>query len=280
MAKKIKPTALLFVLLFSCHKPNQQINAIVTLNDKVQPLSEVYKIIDKTIKEINSSQKNDNLILFVHGRGKHPEKAFNKHFLADLEKDYSAKAIMFHWPSWEGRFAFPTQKARNAAQDFLHVLQVFDQYKQENKNKTNGIKFTLLTNSMGSIVLEQSMKNYGGHLGSIFDTLVISAPASAAKGHHKWVEKINFSNNVYITINQKDKLLGKLGIKLIGKRLGKGLTSLFGNNFKKARKAHYIDLTKSQLAHRYYLHRDLINKPRALRFYNKVLNGLCYNPPL
>ncbi len=270
----------LFVLLFSCHKPNQQTNAIVTLSDKVQSLPEVYKVIDKTIKEINTSQQYDNLILFVHGRGKHPEKAFNKHLLVDLEKDYSAKVIMFHWPSWEGRFAFPTQKARNSAQDFIKVLLAFDQYKQE--NKTNGIKFTLLTNSMGSIVLEQSMQDYDGRLGLLFDTLVISAPASSAKSHKKWVEKINFSESVYITINKEDKLLGKLGIKLIGKRLGKGLTSLFGNDFKKADNVQYIDLTDSHLAHRYYLHRDLINKPEALRFYNKVLNGLtyCYNPPL
>ncbi len=281
MAKKLKTAVFfIFVLLFSlsCHNSIQkkQINAMVTLSGRVQPLSEVYPIIDKAIKEINTSQKYDNLILFVHGRGKHPEKAFNKHLLADLEKDYSAKVIMFHWPSWEGRFAFPTQKARDSATDFLRVLQALNQYKQGNKNKIKGIKFTLLTNSMGSIVLEQSMKNYDKHFGSIFDTLVISAPASSAKNHKKWVEKINFSDSIYITINQQDKLLGKLGIKLIGKRLGKGLKSFFGNNFKKADNAQYIDLTDSQLAHRYYLHRDLINKPVALMFYNKVLNGLTY----
>jgi len=266
----------LLPMAFSCHKTNRQINAVVTLKDKVVSINTVTEVINKSIDEINRSSKYDNLILFVHGRGKHPEKAFNKHLLADLEKDYSAKVIMFHWPSWEGRFAFPTQKARAAAADFLRVLQALNQYKQGNKNKIKGIKFTLLTNSMGSIVLEQSMKNYDKHFGSIFDTLVISAPASSAKNHKKWVEKINFSDSIYITINQQDKLLGKLGIKLIGKRLGKGLKSFFGNDFKKADNAQYIDLTDSQLAHRYYLHRDLINKPVALMFYNKVLNGLTY----
>ncbi len=283
MEKTLKQLLLLTALvtvLFSCHKNSRQVNAIVTLKNKVESINSITVVINETINEINTSPQYDNFILFVHGRGKHPEKAFNKHLLADLEKDYSAKVIMFHWPSWEGRFAFPTQKARNSSEDFMHVLGALLRYKELNKEKIKGIKFTLLTNSMGSIVLEQAMKNYTGTLTTIFDTLVISAPASAAKAHHKWVEKINFSENIYIIINQEDKLLGKLGIKLIGKRLGKGLTSFFGNEFKKANNAYYIDLTDSQLAHRYYLHRDLINKPKALKFYNKVLNGLGYNCPL
>jgi hypothetical protein len=121
--------------------------------------------------------------------------------------------------------------------------------------------------------LEEAMNNYNGSLNALFDTLVISAPASAARGHSRWVEKINFSNTTYITINREDKLLGKLGIKLIGKRLGKGLISFFGNQFKQAQNATYIDLTSSQLAHRYYLHRDLIGKPIAKQFYDFVLNG-------
>ncbi len=274
MAKKIKPAILfLFVLLISCHKPNQQINALVTLNERVQPLAEVNTVIARVIKEINTSKKYDNLILFVHGRGKHPEKAFNKHLLVDLEKDYSAKVIMFHWPSWQGRFAFPTQKARNAAQDFLRVLQAFDQYKQENKNKINGIKFTLLTNSMGSIVLEQAMLDYDGTLNIIFDTLLINASSSFAKNHSSWVDKINFSDQVYITINQEDKLLGKLGMRFFGKRLGKGTTSMLGRRFKLSLKADYIDVTKYRLKHRYYLHRDLIGKPELIEFYDDVLNG-------
>ncbi len=282
MEKKLKQLLLmvLVTVLFSCHKKTRQVNAIVTLKNKVESINSITAVINETINEINTSPQYDNFILFVHGRGKHPEKAFNKHLLADLEKDYSAKVIMFHWPSWEGRFAFPIQKARKSSEDFMHVLGSLLRYKELNKEKIKGIKFTLLTNSMGSIVLEQAMKNYTGTLTTIFDTLVISAPASAAKTHHKWVEKINFSENIYITINQEDKLLGKLGIKLIGKRLGKGLTSFFGNEFKKANNAHYIDLTDSQLAHRYYLHRDIINKPKAMKFYNKVLNGLGYNCPL
>jgi len=96
----------------------------------------------------------------------------------------------------------------------------------------------------------------------LFDSLVISAAASHAKHHAKWVDKIDFSDQIYITINQNDKLLGK------------GITSILGNAFIRSAKANYIDITKYKLNHRYYLHRDLIGKSKIKSFYNDVLNGM------
>ena len=274
MLKQLLLLMVLVTVLFSCHKNSRQVNAIVTLKNKVESINSITAVINETINEINTSPQYDNFILFVHGRGKHPGKAFNKHLLADLEKDYSAKVIMFHWPSWEGRFAFPTQKARNSSEDFLHVLQALQHYKEHNKEKVKDIKFTLFTNSMGSIVLEQAMLDYDGSLNHIFDNLLINASSSLAKNHSTWVDKINFSKQIYITINQDDKLLGKLGVRFVGKRLGKGVTSLFGNQFNLSLKANYIDVTKYQLNHRYYLQRDLVGKSKLIEFYNDVLNGL------
>jgi hypothetical protein len=265
----------LVLLLTSCHKriPKQE-NALVTLTDKVQAIDSINLILHKTINEINNNPNYDNLILFIHGRGKHPEKAFKQNLLSDLEHNYTAKVIMFHWPSWQGTYGFPTQKARNSAIDLIRVLKSLENYKQSHKDETNNIKFTLFTNSMGSIVLEQAMRDYNGSLGQVFDTLLINASSSVAKDHSVWVDKINFSENTYITINQEDKLLGKLGIRYFGKRLGKGTTSILGNDFMHSSNASYINVTKYKLNHRYYLHRDLIGKPELLEFYNDILNGL------
>jgi len=272
-----KLSLLVLVSLIACHKQTpQQVNAIVTLNENVQPIDSMTLVLDKTISEINASSRYDNFILFIHGRGKHPQKAFKKKLLIDLEKDYSAKVIMFHWPSWEGTYAFPTKKARNAAADLLQVFKMIEGYKINCKGKCKNINFTLFSNSMGSIVLEQAMLNYDGSISQIFDTLIINASSSLARNHSHWVDKINFSKNTYITINQDDKLLGKLGIRFLGKRLGKGLTSLFGNEFNTAKDVTYIDLTKSQIGHSYYLHRNIAGKPVVLNFYKQVLNGVAF----
>jgi esterase/lipase superfamily enzyme len=269
---------LLFLLVNSCNSfcaSQNNNNAIVTTDGKIKPISAFIEVLDQTVDTIRSHKQYDNLILFVHGRGKHPEKAFKKAILADLEDNYSAKVIMFHWPSWEGLYAFPIKNAKHAGADLSRVFNQLKQYKATQQEKLRGIKFTLLTNSMGSFVLEDAMlsaakQNYG----VLFDTIMINSPASSARKHAKWVKNINLSENIYISINRDDKLLGKAGIKLIGKRLGKGLNSLFGRQFKLADNVKYIDLTSSSLGHSYFLFKYLQNRPVAKAFYAQVLNGI------
>jgi len=251
-----------------------QSNSIVTSNKLVAPISEFATILDSTINEINSNTNFNNFILFVHGRGKHPEKAFDKSLILDIESNYSAKVIMFHWPSWEGAFSFPIKNAKRAAEDFSVILNEISTYKNKHLELTKGINFTLFTNSMGSFVLQESViTNSQNSTDTLFDTVLINAAASAATNHSRWVEKIKFSQNIFITLNAQDKLLGKIGTKLVSKRLGKGLTSIFDKNFDLATNAKYIDLTNSQLKHRYYLHKDFIDRPVAQQFYDQVLNG-------
>ncbi|MGR9074024.1 MAG: alpha/beta hydrolase [Gammaproteobacteria bacterium] len=268
-----------FLLLLGCQTYGDakegESNSVVTVDRRIETIGSFTTLLDEAIKKIRSGNNADNLILFVHGRGKHPEKAFKKSLISDLESNYSAKVIMYHWPSWEGPLEFPEANARKSAKDFMSVLKDLSEYKRNNSELIQGIKFTLLTHSMGSIVLEESiLKMARNPFGEIFDTIVISSSASAGKGHSKWVGKIDLSDNIYITINKDDPMLGKAGIKMKGRRLGKGLQNRDGVKFKLASNAKYIDLTESSLGHRYYLHRDLKDRPIAKGFFDKVLNGL------
>jgi hypothetical protein len=252
-----------------------QINAIATLTNNVESIDSFSATLDQVVDQINASDKYDNIIIFIHGRGKHPEKAFKQSILSDLESDYSAKVIMFHWPSWTGKFSFPTKKARKSAADFSRLLKDLYDYKCNNRDKIKHIKFTLFVNSMGSIVLEESInQNKQKPFPQLFDTLIINASASASKNHTKWVDKISLSNDIYITINNRDKLLNKIGVALFGKRLGKGLISIFGNKFKLTTHVKYIDLSQSDLSHRYYLNSHFNDKLVAKLFFERVLNGL------
>ncbi len=60
-----------------------------------------------------------------------------------------------------------------------------------------------------------------------------------------------------------------------GRRLGKGLSSSSGRKFKLTNNVKYIDISKSSLNHRYYLHKDLKKKDGfyVKKFFNQVLNG-------
>jgi hypothetical protein len=250
--------------------------SIATVDKKVEPVSSFEAHLKVAINDINSSDDHDNLILFIHGRGKHPEKAFKKSLIADLESNYSAKVIMFHWgPSWAGPTGFPDDNAKASAKDLERILIELGEYQRRNSHLVENIKFTLLTHSMGSIVLEPILKSENLSIGKIFDTVVISSSASAGKGHSEWVNHIDFSDSVYVTVNLDDPLLGLAGTKMGGRRLGKGLSNRKGDNFTLANNAKYIDVTEASLGHRYYLHKDLGNKKSfyAKAFFNQVLNG-------
>lgn len=247
--------------------------SIANAEKKILSVDKFTELHDDALKELSGNGKADNLIIFIHGRGKHPEKAYKKALIADLEDDYSAKVIMFHWPSWNGLTGFPESNARNSANDFNLLLSQLRDYKNANKELIKNIKFTLLTHSMGSIVLEEATKNSPAQINNLFDTVLISASASEGKGHAAWVNKLDISDNVYITINEEDPMLGPAGAKESGRRLGKGLESRSGQEFALAQNAIYVDLTESSLGHRYYIHRDLVNKPVAKAFFDDVLNG-------
>lgn len=247
---------------------------LVTAQGTICPLSELQTLLTKTLQDIHHDDQCDNLILFIHGRGKHPGKALRQKLLTDLESDYSARVIMFNWPSWEGPLSFPEQAARDSAEDFLGVLRTLKTFKDNHADLAQNTRFTLLTQSMGSLVLEESiLRQQDESLGPLFDTVVMSAPASHTRDHAKWVNQLDLSEQVYILINRDDPVLGSAGLRERGRRLGKGLKSR-GKAVELSNHARYIDATNILLMHRYYLHRNLRWAPALKHFFDQVLNGL------
>ncbi|MEZ4743790.1 MAG: alpha/beta hydrolase [Bdellovibrionota bacterium] len=250
-------------------------SAIVTVDKSIKPIQEFPDVLDQTIRKIHASSKYDNFILFVHGRGDHPEKAFKKALIKNLEKNYSAKVIMFHWPSKSKPWEFPEEKARASGKDLMTVIEGIKNYKRNHPEDTAGIKFSLLTHSMGSLVLEEALGYSSLQQNEIiFDTIMINSAASSAQTHAAWIEKITFSDQVFISINQNDSILRAAGVLLGDKRLGKGLTSELGNDFDLANNSKYIEVSNSELNHRYYLYNDVKKYPHIMDFFTQVLNGI------
>lgn len=269
-------TALMVLYAYERARPSDRALArsLVTAQGTIHPVNDFPALLERILRDIQKSRQCDNVILFVHGRGKHPGKAFRQRLLTDLEKDYSAKVIMFHWPSWDGPLGFPEQAARDSAKDFVAVLKTLKVFKARHADLISGVRFTLLTHSMGSFVLEESaVRLQRDSLGKLFDTLVISAAASCTRDHAAWVDVLDLSEHVYILLNRDDPVLGSAGLRERGRRLGKGLKSR-GKAVKLADRAVYIDATKVSLLHRYYLHRYLRQSAALKHFLDQVLNGL------
>lgn len=268
--------------LFECDSKRASVTAIVTPEKIIEPVEGFESLLSEAVQKIRGDDSYDNFILFVHGMGKHPCHAFDKSLISDMQVDYTARVIMFHWPSWEGILVFPDENAKNSAKDFKKVLLTLESFKKKNAELVEDIKFTLMTHSTGSIVLEEMMsKERGEFISNIFDTILINASASPGKNHYKWVQKIGMSDNIYITVNLHDPTLGKAELHeeldhggVDQSRLGKRLASKDGIHTVLASNAKYVDVTASSLRHVYYLHRYLKKEVAVKYFFDQVLNGI------
>ena len=165
------------------------------------------------------------VVLFVHGRGKEPEKSLKGtgillreianiegHAVEKLEA-YGASVVMFSWDSKRGR-GFkdrdrPLGNMPEAAQRFAGVLDAV-------ANAVAGAPaqhppVTLLAHSMGTIVVQTYVKQNGGWrspgAGRLFSNVVLSSADADNLGHPAWVNQIAAVERVFVTVNPVDPTL-------------------------------------------------------------------------
>lgn len=235
---------------------------------------------------ILSGGREKTLVVFVHGRGKHPEKSYGdidtvgEDILFRIESEYGSKVLMFHWPSWLTPWGYPSKNAEEAG---VHLGLLFDElgrYRGKNAEKAGEIKTTLLVHSMGARVLKRFLTDYDGRLAAappLFDSIVFNAPDVALSGHRSWMDRIDFAGAVYVTVNPgKDELL-KFSEYLLGvPRLGRSLRQEDGSTEPLAEEAAYLDVSKAEVNHDYFIGTD---RPEPLvSFYRNVIMHTGVDP--
>lgn len=158
-------------------------------------------------------------------------------------------------------------------------MDQFNKYKKEHADKFQNIKSTLLVHSMGNIVFSKMMKSYKEKSldKNLFDTIILNSADADAKGHDEWVRKIDFSNNIYITVNKNDSILGLSAKKQGEKRLGQKLKTVMGKDIPLAGNVNYVDFSEIDVNHRYFLHGGQDGNRYLEKFYDAVLNGKSIN---
>ncbi|MFO0548769.1 MAG: hypothetical protein U0271_10300 [Polyangiaceae bacterium] len=217
---------------------------------------------------------SDNLVFYVHGRGcggnGEPDKSLGDSMPA-MEADYSARVIMFNWQGSDVGcpLGFPEDEARAAGPAFAHTLEKLAYYRVTHPGALTGLKVTLITHSMGSLVLE-SATGSGPLPTGLFDTVVLNAAASARAGHAAWVALVPLSAALYVTENDDDNILTAASV-LGGVRLGKNV-----DGEPLASNAAYVDFTASSVNHAYYVHGGQ-DGAHMTAFYDAVMNGLPFD---
>jgi len=251
----------------SSNVPNTQTPALFVLPGVVSPISSLSQQLDKLLE----THPNRHVLLYIHGRGNQPSKAINHQLIAGLTQAYNLNTIMFTWASGEGRF--PIGQALEASKKLKVVFDELNQYQIQHAHKLANTQFSLITHSMGSVVLEGFLKDYPKATlpAQLFDSIVINAASSDAKNHADWVEKIDFSDHVFVTLNTKDPMLTLMSLRENSSPLGTLNTSLANGPPQIANNTTYIDFSQAVFGHRYFVKNA--DQPCIFHFFNTVLNG-------
>lgn len=235
---------------------------------------------------ILSEDRTKHLVVFIHGRGKFPEKAFGDDYavgediLHRIESEYPAKVLMVHWPSWLTPWGYPS---KNAIESGAHLMPIFAElrrYRQEHPQRTAAIKTTLLVHSMGARVLESFLTSYDGGLAAdppIFDSIVLNAPDVDLVGHRRWLDRVDFAGAVYVTVNPGNDELLKFSEYLTGRpRLGRSLMREDGAAEPLSDCAVYVDVSATGVNHDYFIGTE--RRENLVWFYRNVIGRTGTNP--
>ncbi|MBT1062602.1 alpha/beta hydrolase [Bowmanella sp. Y26] len=264
------------------------------------------KLIKRCRGEENGGQGR-NLLLYVHGFNNDINDILER--AEQLEKNFNVEVLCFSWPAngggLQGVLSYKSDK-RDALvslgaldrvfekmSDLLKLLnqdnvealetkaearfgknsEAWDRYFTKEVNKKCPFTVNLMLHSMGNYLFKHLLRSSTYNANRLlFDNVVMIAADTNNQGHAQWVDKIQFRNRLYITINEKDVALRASRLKMGEQqhaRLGHYLRQLDAQN------ATYVDVT--HMAHigdsHAYFEGEALENAKVRTFFNKVLNG-------
>lgn len=240
--------------------------------------------VEGVMKEVLGPEPTRYLNIFIHGRGKHPEKGIE--IMTELEENYGAKTIMFHWPSWKSAIERPVGNAISSAGDLYSFLHELNNYVRHHPFKMFGVKINLVAHSMGNIVFKEMIENFyqaGDFKESLISSLLLNAADVPARDHSNWVDRIDFSKENYITYNDNDIVL--FGSEQLdrfdndyehyeGTRLGRDLNKSMKKSTLLSKNVSYLNISKlTYTGHRHFLVDDKKKNTELKSIFTRMFKG-------
>jgi len=227
-----------------------------------------------SLKELlNIKKEFMNLVVFTEGLGKTFTSGIDR--ATQLMRLYNVDEIFFDWPT-EKPYLKPGKnikttciEAPKIAKPFAAFIEDFQNYKAEHSEKFKTT--TLLNHSMGNLLLMYDLQNdYLKNIHSnLFDNVIVNAACVNQKNHKIWLDKLSFSNKIYLTINDKDRNLRGARILFKARQLGESPQPEFCKN------VTYVDFSEVLgIEHNYFLMQTvLIQKPYLKQFYANIFEN-------
>ena len=229
-----------------------------------------YKSLSELL-DLKSSFKD--LVVFVEGLGRTFTSGVDRG--AKLMRNYPVDVIFFDWPT--GRpymhlvknIKVTSSLAPAVAKRYAEFLKDLQTYKTNDTNKFKTV--TLFFHSMGNLLLMHNLKNdaFNSIMPSMVNSVIMNASCVNHTNHKAWLDKLTFADNIYITINDKDKTLRAANVIFGDHQLGEKAGPVF------CEKANYINFSKVlNREHNYYVMRPVLKeKPFLKKFYGDIFKG-------
>jgi len=189
------------------------------------------------------------LVLFVHGRGKEPNKGlrggtFTKGMAVHkIERGYDVRVLMFNWNSAFHGFDLFDREAplSHTAEGALALGQVLGDLRQIQSDLPGVAKPALLVHSMGAVVVQRAIENdHWPDATGLFSTVLFSQPDADDVGHATWLQSLARREKVFVTQNLDDHVLKRaIDARTAGVHaLGLGTTQQLASD------AIYVDISR------------------------------------
>lgn len=214
-----------------------------------------------------------DFVVFTEGLGKTFTSGIDR--ATRLRRIYNIDELFFDWPTQRPymksgkNFRTTYRVSREVAKPYAHFLKEFQSYKETHRSKFKTT--TLMFHSMGNLVLMYDLKNdlLKNIRPGLADNVILNAACVPQRKHAKWLGKLSFSKNTFVTINNRDRNLNGARFAMLTRILGAKVKKPFVPG------VHYVDFSEVlEREHNYYLIKNLLEKKPYLRkFYADIFAG-------
>lgn len=192
------------------------------------------------------------LVLFVHGFGPDPDGEFGLYTMGELAKGANVDVLMFTWPSWISMIEFPVLNARAASEKLITLLQEIVALRAPDKALAQR-PVVIVGHSMAGEVFRFVGESAPDLPKGLITRLLLAVPETALPDHRHWMEKLDFTDEIFVFVNSDDPALQVTTRMYNTARLGRTLTNLDGTSEPLAHNADYILLDPENWRHYFFV---------------------------
>ena len=217
---------------------------------------------------MNALNDGHDFLFFVHGHGKTFPSALSR--AAQIQTRYNVKTILFDWPSFNSNFNRSLARVRRTGENFYNTLLQIKDYRS--RYFIQDQKLSIFAHSLGNYFLTHLVVNGNNQFikTNFIDNLIINAAAVKSEDHGEVISQLNFQKQIYVVLNENDRVLKGAHLIMYGKMLGNYAISPLAVN---AEYLHFTPVANKQ--HTYFAgyHAFEYDNPAVFKVLNTIIHG-------